>query len=722
MKETSYAKLKDKIAQSALKKKYEGSMGLKFIGALTVVISVLMILGTILIARMLLDDQYHAIETRGREMGLFLGKAAADAIIDRDVIAIDTLTSEAVKSSEDMLYTVVLDSAGTGALSTVFGSFSHTNDGLQAVIEEGKHDDVLRIRSAARQALDPIEVSEEITLEGAKLGTVVMGFSREGVRKSTRSIVMMLLATSAGIVLLLSLLVSFMVNRMIVVQTREAEAVASNIAAGDLTQGVRVRSTDELGKLGRELNRMIIGLKGMIGSVREAARSVGDVSAQVKEIAEHVTTGSRDQAESVEEASSSVNEMHFSLKEIAASVEDLHRMSERTSSAAVETSASVSEVASTMADLSTSIEDTSAAITQMTAAIRETAEHVAMLTSSADETAASASEISASVKEVELNAGRSAALAEAVAEDAQHLGMRSVEKVMAGMKEIEITVSRSSEVINRLGKHAGDIGSILNVIEDITDQTSLLALNAAILAAQAGEHGKGFAVVASEIRELANRTAASTKEIDALIASVQKESRESVEAMQQGVVIVGQGTRLTVDAAGALEKILERAVQSQDMSRNISRAAAEQARGVRQVSEAVDRITNMAHQIAAATNQQGTGSEQIMRATEKMREITRFVKTSMGEQAKGSKEITASVESMTGKIALVNRAAGEVRAGGELIVKAIERIKQIARENAGLADRMGGSIEALEAQASALSGEIGKFKTGGQGTEQTDRG
>jgi len=96
------------------------------------------------------------------------------------------------------------------------------------------------------------------------------------------------------------------------------------------------------------------------------------------------------------------------------------------------------------------------------------------------------------------------------------------------MENIRSTVEATAEMINRLGKRSQEIGQILKVIDEVTDQTSLLALNAAILAAQAGEHGKGFAVVAEEIRELAERTAASTKEIANVIAAVQQESAASV--------------------------------------------------------------------------------------------------------------------------------------------------------------------------------------------------
>src|SRR5512135_2271980 len=142
--------------------------------------------------------------------------------------------------------------------------------------------------------------------------------------------------------------------------------------------------------------------------------------------------------------------------------------------------------------------------------------------------------------------------------------MRSIEKTIDGMNRMETTARRTADVVNRLGERAESIGSILTVIEDITDQTSLLALNASILAAQAGEHGKGFAVVASEVRELANRTASSTKEIAELIGSVQEGSREAVGAMREGATFVEEGVRLALDTRGALRKILERADLSRD--------------------------------------------------------------------------------------------------------------------------------------------------------------
>ena len=700
--------LKEMVAGLTLKKRIESSMGLKLVVALSAVISALMVLGTIFVARMLLENQYRGIETRGRELGLFIGKAGADALLHKDIIALDGLVAE-VANSQDVFYAYIADDLNA-ALNNVQVSFNRTSPAMRSFLSENQSGDVAVLAAKATETLDAIETQSDIMIGTTRLGKVKMGFSRETVKKDARNVVWLLLGTSAAIVLVLSTLIYLLTQRMIISPTRQAVSVALNTAEGDLTRSVRVRSVDELGMLGRGLNRMILGLKGMIGSIRETARHMVSVQGEVRGISTKLTAGSQVQSESVEEAASSVNEMHFSLKEIAVSMDDLHATSERTSSSVIEMAASVNEVAKSVSDLSGFIDETSSAITQMSAAMRQIAEHVETLSSAAEETSASSLEISASVKEVEATARQSASLAEAVAEDAQGLGVRSIEKTIEGMGRIESNARRTADVVNRLGERAESIGGILTVIEDITDQTGLLALNAAILAAQAGEHGKGFAVVAAEIRELANRTAASTQEIGKLITAVQAESREAVEVMKEGVAFVEEGVHLATGAGDALRKILEQAGSSRDMSRNINTAAAEQARGIKQVSEAVDRINEMTHQIARATNEQKAGSEQIMQAAEKMRELTRFVKNSSEEQAKAGKDITLAVENISTKIGMVNRATGAVQEGSDLIVKAIERIKEIARANADLAAGLNKAMEAMAAQSTQLGKEIEKFK------------
>src|SRR5258705_381201 len=145
------------------------------------------------------------------------------------------------------------------------------------------------------------------------------------------------------------------------------------------------------------------------------------------------------------------------------------------------------------------------------------------------------------IEQVERNAGDSKAISELVAENAEK-GMRAVLLTIEGMDGIYGSVTQTRQVIESVGRKGQEIGLILNVIQEVTEQTNLLALNAAIIAAQAGEHGRGFAVVAEEIRQLAERTASSAKEIENLIGSFQSETGRAVNAMQGRMRRVEEGS------------------------------------------------------------------------------------------------------------------------------------------------------------------------------------
>ena len=394
--------IKERVANLTLKKKVEASMGLKFMMAVTAVIIGFMMVGTFLITRVLTDGQYRALETRGREMGQFLGKAGTDALLHKDIVALNGLVAE-VASAQDVLYAYITDESNA-VVSSVQASLNRTDPALQSLLAGDQSGGVAILAAKAKEKLDALEIQADIVSGSTRLGTVKIGFSRAGVRKETRYILRVLLAIGVMIIGGLALTIHVMVRKMIVASTMEAVTIASNIANGDLTQTVRVRSVDELGMLGRGLNRMIIGLKGMIGSIREAALKIVSIQGEVREISTKLTSGSQVQSESVEEAASSVNEMHFSLKEIAANMDDLHTTSELTSSSVIEMAASMNEVAKSVSDLSGFIDETSSAITQMSTAMGQIAEHVEVLSSAAEETSASSLEISASVKEVEATA------------------------------------------------------------------------------------------------------------------------------------------------------------------------------------------------------------------------------------------------------------------------------------------------------------------------------
>jgi methyl-accepting chemotaxis protein len=233
------------------------------------------------------------------------------------------------------------------------------------------------------------------------------------------------------------------------------------------------------------------------------------------------------------------------------------------------------------------------------------------------------------------------------------------------------------------------------VIDDVAEQTNLLALNAAIIAAQAGEHGKGFAVVADEIKDLAERSGVSTKEIASLIKSIQSESRNAIAAVERGNINVDKGVEVSNEAELALRQIQAISQKSTNMMRIIARATVEQSKGSKQVTNAIGRIAETVQQISKATTEQARGSELIIKGAERMRSITQHVERSTQEQAKGGRQITSAIESISKMVNQLNLAHHQQRKGADRILDSSRRVEQISMEQESNLDNVSKAFEAI---------------------------
>lgn len=224
-------------------------------------------------------------------------------------------------------------------------------------------------------------------------------------------------------------------------------------------------------------------------------------------------------------------------------------------------------------------------------------------------------------------------LSEKVKNDTATFGITSVERTIEGIQNIKASFEKTAIMfIKKLGGRSDEIGKILTVIDEITEQTTLLALNAAIVAAQAGEHGKGFSVVADEIKDLAERTSFSTREISVLIRSVQQELKDTILAMEVGLTSVEEGLKVARDAGDSLKKIVDSSIQSAETSFFTERSMTEQAKTTKLVANAMERVKNMVSEVARATTEQSKGAILITKATEKMSDVANLVKSATGEQ------------------------------------------------------------------------------------------
>lgn len=484
-----------------------------------------------------------------------------------------------------------------------------------------------------------------------------------------------------------------------------------DIARGDLTQQVVLKreSKDEVGILANTFNKMSINLNEMVKSIHNSSENVMRASSIVATSAKEVLDGAHTQDEIIEETSKAVDEINTAIKGIADNLEILSNSAEESSSSILELGASIEEVAENMETLSSAVEETTSSVTEMAASIKQVASHINELFKLTDNTASAVNQMDAAVKHVEKNTMDTARLSEEAMKAAEE-GVISVEKTIEGINKIyEISVE-SAKVISSLGDKALEIGNILNVIDDVAEETNLLALNAAIIAAQAGEHGRGFAVVADEIKDLAERTAASTKEIAQLIRTVQDESQRSVKTVNLGMKTVEEGVRLAQRAGEALKKIYQSSQTTRMMSNEIAKSTSEQVKGNRIITESIEKMVTMVEEISKATSEQAQGSEQIMRAAQKMRDITIQVKNAIQEQAKGSKHITNATENIRDMVNYINSATQQQQKSTEQVVKSIENIKKISQQTIESVAKLDRAVASLTGAAESLQMIVSRFK------------
>lgn len=547
-------------------------------------------------------------------------------------------------------------------------------------------------------------------LDGRKVGVFRIAVKSEAVNRQVWSLLMWSLVEGVISAAVAVFLVSLFMGRAITGPIRSMADTAARMAGGDLSTAVAVSGKSEIATLGRAINTMSGNLRDIIGSIRKTGAGLAEALQLMSSAAGKMSQGARVQQEATEQTAMTVSEMTASIRGVAENAADMSLTAGDASSSSLEMASSVDEVARNMDNLSRSVEETASSVEEMLGSIRQVTENTESLAVSAEEATASITEMSSSVKEVEQRAVESARLAEKVSEESSERGVTAAAEASAGMENIRKSVEATADVVNRLGKRSQEIGQILKVIDEVTDQTGLLALNAAILAAQAGEHGKGFAVVAEEIKELAERTAASTQEISGLISTVQEETAESVQAMARGIQAVEAGSALVTVAREVLQQVADAAKQAAGMARAIEKTTAEQARGVSQISEAAVSIAQQIERIAAAMQEQRRGSERIVQAADKMRDITRHVNSATQEQARGSKQIAGAVESVTAQAAQVARSTSEQNQGTQQINEAVVRIQKITQDNVDVSIEMDIAVKNLQEKLEALQEELNKFK------------
>ena len=465
------------------------------------------------------------------------------------------MTGEVVLTEEDVKHYASLSKTEVtlfaGGQQSVGTLASPSELDPKILLQADSCDSIRKSKSAEFLRLEPVTIDGEQYhqglcvlkgTDGEPIGAIGVSLSRKFEKQEITQI-----ATAVFLISLLAItfaaILAILFSRRTIHAIQNIVDVIGAASDGDLRQITRVTLHDEFGMLARKLNQMITQLREFSGQVQNSSHSVGVTADAILNEIETLTTRIEQQSTSVDNTTDSVKRINQFINTIGDDTSELLSAAEQILSSIHESRTSREEVNRSIGVLAGNLHVILASVEQVNSSTQQMTDNVEQLDTATRQTGTEIQHIDQSFKNVSENADLSLQLARET-QDAALSGQESVDASIQGMKELKEAVSNAADIILEVNSWSDQVNSILDIVDDVTEQTSLLALNASIISAQAGSHGRGFAVVADEIKELANRTRNSTQEIAALLHSLQQKTKEGVKHTAEGLKKADLGMQL----------------------------------------------------------------------------------------------------------------------------------------------------------------------------------
>lgn len=477
-----------------------------------------------------------------------------------------------------------------------------------------------------------------------------------------RNLGFMILLVGLAVAVVLVFTLGQWLRRIVLRSIGRCVEVFEAMGTGDLSKRVNWHGSDLMGRLGQAIDDFANRLSTMIVQIQRASITVQNASQQSNAIVAQVDARVKEELAALSQALSYSGDLFSASGTVADNAEAVARR----------------------------VSDISSSVAEMTASIQEMDQNLLNLATVVEQAVANTQEMSASIVQVAGNADRVRSESN-VTDQKVREGRNEVLALSKGMGSISDTVADVVTEMQNLDGASRQIGEILGLIEEIADQTNLLALNAAIEAARAGEHGRGFAVVADEVRKLAENSASSTKQIGQLVADIQRRT----------------------------SAVLDRTARANSLVQSNAESARNVTQMIETISKRVTEVAQLVSEISIATTEQARSSEELAKASEQMGAMTHEAAATMREQAITSNQILESVSEIENRTAQVARASTEQQSAIEGLGERIQQSSNLGSRNSEAVAGMAASADEVHSQASTLRQLVGQFQTGQAAVEKS---
>jgi methyl-accepting chemotaxis protein len=507
------------------------------------------------------------------------------------------------------------------------------------------------------------DISAPIWVNGKHWGGARVGFSLERINAQVTT---SLQHTITGALLLTVVIgmAAFFIARSIARPVMAISHAAVRLAEGDVAQEIAVNQSDEIGRLAEAFRRMIAYLQEMADAAGRLAQ--GDLTVEVTPRSTQDALGNAF-VRMVADLRSLVGQVANSAMNVGAAAGQLSASADQSAQAAQQVASTIQQVAAGTSQQTESVTRATAVVEGVTQAIDGVARGAQEQATAVGKSAEIAASISTVIQQVAANA-QAGAEGAAQTTYAARKGTETVEKTIKGMESIKTSSDLVAQRVREMGQRSEQIGVIVETIDDIASQTNLLALNAAIEAARAGEHGKGFAVVADEVRKLAESATAATKEIAALIKTIQQTIGEAVQAMDAGTTQVEAGMTQADEAGQALNSILAAAEAVNRQVEEIAAAAQQMDASANELVGAMDAVSAVVEENTASTEEMAAGASEVSQAIENIAAISE-------ENSAATEEVSATVEEMAAQVEEVTASAQSLSAMAQELQTLVTQFK-----------------------------------------------